>query len=123
MEYNNLEEFNWHDCPLYSIKFDENIIFDIDYILKWELQPDSSFKYLIAPARLTFYEVSHFEISVNTDFVNGFEIHSIVRNFDYLIIELQEGFIKMKSKGFTQELTKEPIWKENQCLTEEERAF
>ncbi|HRG34599.1 MAG: hypothetical protein WBP33_08015 [Saprospiraceae bacterium] len=121
MKYNNIEEFDWHDCPLYSIRFDDNLELDIDYILRWEIQSDSTYKYFIAPANLIFYNVTNIEISIVASFLNGFEIDRIVKEENCWKIELQEGYIKFDSSGFNQILIKDPIWKENQYLSEEER--
>ena len=121
MKYNNIEEFDWHDCPLYSIRFDDNLELDIDYILRWEIQSDSTYKYFIAPANLIFYNVTNIEMSIVASFLNGFEIDRIVKEENCWKIELQEGYIKFDSSGFNQILIKDPIWKENQYLSEEER--
>ncbi|MFZ1516120.1 MAG: hypothetical protein WAT21_12010 [Saprospiraceae bacterium] len=121
MKYNSIEEFDWHDCPLYSIRVDDNLELDIDYILRWEIQSDSTYKYFIAPANLIFYNVTNIEISIAASFLNGFEIDRIVKEENCWKIELQEGYIKFDSSGFNQILIKDPIWKENQYLSEEER--
>lgn len=68
MKYNKFEEFDWHDCPLYSIRFDDNLELNIDYILKWAIQSNSTYKYLIAPANLIFYDVLNMEISIKSSF-------------------------------------------------------
>lgn len=58
MEFMYLEEklknYSWHDCPVYSCKFDDNFSLDIDYILEWKLGEDNKYTYLIAPAILEF---------------------------------------------------------------------
>ena len=121
MKYNKFEEFDWHDCPLYSIRFDDNLELNIDYILKWAIQSNSTYKYLIATANLIFYDVLNMEISIKSSFLNGFEIDRIVNEGNCWVIELQEGYLKFNSSGFNQVLIKDTIWKENQYLSEEER--
>lgn len=116
-----LKEYSWHDCPVYSFKFDDNFSLDIDYILEWKLENDNSYRYLIAPAILEFTEVTALKIDIATDFVNGFEIDEIEYNDDKWLICLQEGEIRFKAKDFTQKIRKEPIWRTNQFLSEIER--
>lgn len=121
----NTNDYNWHDCPLYSLKFDDNLELDLDYIIKWELDSNNnSYKYLIAPAILVFYGVRNFQISVKSSILNGFEINHIIKDSKKTWkIDLQEGEIIFEADGFTQTLTKEPVWSENQYLSEEQRKL
>ncbi|WP_255046944.1 hypothetical protein [Lacihabitans sp. CS3-21] len=120
----NTSDFNWHDCPLYSLKFDDNLELDLDYIIKWELGDNNKYKYLIAPAILVFYEVKNFHISAKSSILNGFEINYIKKDpQNSWKIDLQEGEIIFESEGFTQKLTKKPIWSDNQYLSEKERMI
>jgi len=122
-EYDKIENYNWHDCPLYAVRFDDELQLDIDYIVEWRELRDLSFEFLIAPAKLVFFEVENFEFKVEAELLNGFEINKITQQQDLWTIELQEGLIKFKSKGFKQSLLKEPIWVKNQHLSEEERKI
>lgn len=112
--------YNWHDCTVYSMQFDDNLILDLDYILEWKLK-NNSCEYLIAPALLEFSGVSDFRINVKADILNGFEIDKIIFEENKCKIFLQEGIVEFKADRFYQKLTKEPIWKSNQYLSEEER--
>ncbi|SEL95493.1 hypothetical protein [Parapedobacter koreensis] len=116
-----LKEYSWHDCPVYSFKFDDNFSLDIDYILEWKLEKGNSYKYLIAPASLEFIEVTALKINIETSFVNGFEIDRIEYSNGTWGIYLQEGKIEFKAKDFLQKIRKDPIWKTNQFLSEIER--
>ncbi len=120
-EYDKTEDYNWHDCPLYAVRFDDELELDIDYIVEWRELSDLSFEFLIAPAKLVFFEVENFEIKIEAEFLNGFEINKITQQQDLWIIELQDGFIKFKSRGFKQSLLKDPIWVKNQHLSQAER--
>jgi len=119
----NTGDFSWHDCPLYSLKFDDNLELDLDYIIKWELDDNNNYRYLIAPAILVFYDVRNFQISIKSATLNGFEINYIKKDLqNSWKIDLQEGEINFEAEGFTQKLTKEPIWSENQYLSEKQRV-
>lgn len=116
-----LADFDWHDCTVYALRFDDNLVLDLDYILEWKIENKTRYQYLIAPALLEFTGVSDFKLNIETDILNGFEIDKILLERDTWKILLQEGVIEFKAEGFTQIYTKEPVWKTNQYLSEEER--
>lgn len=120
--FEEFKEFNWHDCPMYSIRFDDELEFNIDYIVDTRLISESKYEYLIAPALLIFYSIENFEINVNADFLNGLEINRIDKNDNSFIIELQEGYIKFNSIGFKQSFLKPPLWVKNLYLSNDERS-
>ncbi len=125
---NNLNEklklYSWHDCPIYSMRFDDILSFDIDYILEWKKDEiELGFQYLIAPAILEFIDVSDLKVMIETDFINGFEINKIEYEDSHWRIELQEGLIEFKAVDFKQTLLKAAIWKTNQYLSEKERMM
>jgi hypothetical protein len=135
------EEMGWHDCQVHSIAFfpDENEIgFDIDYILKW-VKPGSDetyFKFWVSPATLIFHNVN--EVKTELEPTSGLSIDRIVRsdprnpiNFEYLEqkkqewlwnVECMEGEIKMYSIGYSLFLRKPPKLYGKQFLTLAERG-
>jgi len=117
----NFSSYNWHDCPLYAIRFNDNLELDLDYILEWELQRDDTYRFLVVPAELVFFDVKNLSISIEADFVNGFEIYKIIRSENLWTIQLQEGWIKFEASHFKQSHKKKPIWSDNQYLSESER--
>lgn len=119
-----LKSYSWHDCPIYSIRFDDGLSLDIDYILEWKKDEiEFGFQYLIAPAILEFIDVSNLKVMIETEFINGLEINKIEYEDSYWRIELQEGLIEFKAVDFKQTLLKAAIWKTNQYLSEKERML
>ena len=133
-DFDNME---WHDCPIYSVTFSNNneLIFDIDYILKW-IEPNNSdglFSFWIAPATLCFKNVYNLKIESN---IINFIIVTIYRNnpkqpknikyiqndieYDWHI-ETTEGEITFTSVGYNQHTRKHPILTNNQYLGLNER--
>jgi hypothetical protein len=117
----------WHDCSIYAIQLADDILIDIDYILKWVLnEKEQSYQFWVAPATLQFISPCDLEIAVKLDFVNGLEIADIHQTFlgdgmyEYHI-ETQEGDIRFKSKGYKQLIRKAPVLQASQCMTESDR--
>ncbi|MGJ8594234.1 MAG: hypothetical protein ACSHXF_16915 [Aquaticitalea sp.] len=124
----DFDEMGWHDCPIYAVKFDDKVVFDIDYILKWN-EPKvkgMSYTFWISPATLIFENVSLFKMNFMTEFVNGLEIDGItksdVKNSTEWIIETQEGEITIHSKGFKQIIKREPNLQFGLSIPEIERG-
>jgi len=123
----DFKTMGWHDCVIYCIEFSNNVLLDIDYIFKWVLdENDSSYKFWISPATLVFQQARNFKIEIDLDFINGLEIadihQKILDNNEYEYhIEIQEGDIHLIASGYKQYTRKEPIFKNGQFLTEEER--
>ncbi|MEO9022808.1 MAG: hypothetical protein ABI237_18160 [Ginsengibacter sp.] len=130
---NDFEEMNWHDNKIYAISFlkEENqISFDIDYILEWieQKKKKSCFKFLIVPATLVFRNVYEFSMSLS---LVDITIDSIYRNnptkpknaahivdqieYDW-VIETTNGEIVFKSVGYKQYARQKPRLNENQSI-------
>ena len=119
----DFDEMSWHDCPIYSMKFDNEVEFDLDYIMEWIRLPDGDFEYLIAPATLKFIDVTKLVVSIETDFINGLEIVNIERiNHAEWVIELQEGEIRISAPKFEQFLRKSPTRSKRMALSGENRV-
>lgn len=135
------EQMNWHDCRMYGFIFqpnDEwrttNLLFDIDYRLKWVYPAPSEIHYSfwMAPATLVFKEVSGLNIQMdyNNDSTELPEIIKLVLKkkvkeeekwiYEWYM-ELQEGFIAFKSLGFEQIIRQHPVLIQSQILTLEGR--
>lgn len=125
---NDFEKMGWHDCPIYAMKFDDNVSFDLDYLFKWNESENEGMPYTfwISPATLVFDNVTLFKVNFITDFVNGLEIYEIskstVDNTTEWIIETQEGTITIHSDSFRQIIRRKPTLQYNQCLSDEERG-
>ena len=125
---NDFEKMGWHDCPIYAMKFDDNVSFDLDYLFKWN-EPKVEgmpFTFWISPATLIFENVTLFKVNFITDFVNGIEIDKIskstVENTTEWIIETQEGTITIHSDVFKQVIRRKPTLQFSQCLSDEQRG-
>lgn len=124
----DFDVMGWHDCPIYAMKFDGNLSFDLDYLFKWN-EPEVEgmpFTFWISPATLIFEDVTLFKVNFITDFVNGLEIYEIsksaVENTTEWTLETQEGNIIIRSKGFKQVIRRKPTLQFNQCISHEERG-
>lgn len=121
----DFEEMGWHDSKLYAIAFgmkENEIAFDIDYILKW-INPqglENTFKFVVAPATLVFRNV--YDLNINTSLteviIESIERSNPVRpkNANYIKeqleydwrIETTNGEISFKSVGYEQFFRKNP---------------
>lgn len=118
----------WHDCLLYGIRFEDEVIFDLDYILKWVLDDaKKTYSYWVAPATLAFHKVNNLKIKIDIDYINGIEIESIKKekineSETTWQINAQQGQISFVGSGYTQFIRKEPMLTKNQYLTSEQRC-
>jgi len=118
----------WHDCRIYAIQLADDILLDIDYILKWVVdEKEKCYRFWVAPATIRFSSPRNLQISVQVDFVNGLEIADIKQTrvgkgmYDYQI-QTQEGDIRFTAKGFKQHIRKTPVLVKSQCLTDAQRG-
>ena len=135
----DFEKMCWYDCKIHSVAFDEfnyKLLFDIDYIFKWEgPESDGYYRFWISPVTLIFENV--YDIDINLDFGLGTIIENLERtnpskplNSDYIkkdiewewIIETKNGRIGFKSVGYSQYIRKAPVYKMAQEIGFEERG-
>lgn len=141
------EDYSWHDNAIHGFRIVEGpdgcggeLILDIDFIVEW-LPPqgeNNAFGFRIAPAHLTFHDVTDLVISVDyassTAAVQPMTIHEIHRevvtyptgysSFAWKI-EInwpRNSFISFRSPGFTQALKGEPIVSGAQYLSPSQRT-
>jgi hypothetical protein len=91
---NDFEKMSWHDNAIHGFTIREGddgcsgeLDLDIDYILEWLNTENNNFSFRLAPATLTFYEVTDLIISINysaaTAAFQPMAIHeNTQRNFD-----------------------------------------
>lgn len=124
----DFDKMGWHDCPIYGIRFDSEVILDIDYIFKWVLDNESKYySFWISPATLVFPDACNLKINVDLDFINGLEIADLNKcetseKGILWNLETQEGDISLISSGFKQYIRRKPILVKSQCLSEEQRG-
>lgn len=136
LDFDNL---SWHDNIVYGLRLDvgdtsqgdwhHDLIFDIDHIVEWACGVDGSAQFRVAPATLTFHEVTDLRVAV--DFgasdcrmaINEMSIADVSRSpvddkerfpdlpYYRWRIELnlpQGGEIAFGARGFTQDLRAAP---------------
>ena len=125
----DFDKMGWHDCIVYAFRFDNKLIFDIDYLLEWVMPTgdEVNYKFWISPATLIFEDVENVKISIDLPFVNGIEIADLNKETleDGKIkwkMETQEGLIEFISTGYKQFIKGHPILKSGQSLSEDERG-
>lgn len=137
----DFEEMSWHDNHVHGFSLVEGehgsgtVSFDIDYILEWIKSDSGDITFLIAPADLTFHEVTNLVIHIDYDkptaALSPFSLDSIVRIEEQrerytasvwkLNLNWPEGYISFEANGYVQTLKGNAVIKDQQVLREEER--
>ncbi len=127
----------WHDATIHGLAFrpqSYSLVFDLDYILKW-VEPASSeeyFSFWVAPATLTFENVSEVEISLQSDLpqLTLFGIERAdeqpapdgrFKSWRYTL-DGDQGTISFRATAFTQKFRNFPVQTNQQSLSERERG-
>lgn len=124
----DFEKMGWHDNPIWAMSFDDDVKFDLDYLLKWVHPGEGggSYRFWISPATLVFKSPSKLKVEMETDFVNGLEIADILKETidgkTVYIIEAQEGRITIETEEYQQVIRRPPILSISQCLTDMQRG-
>jgi hypothetical protein len=140
----DFEKTHWHDNAIHAFRIVEGgdgcsgeLILDIDFILEWLAPVENAFSFRVAPADLTFHEVTDLVVSINyasaTAATQPMTIYEIRReaitypsghkSFKWNI-EINwppKAFISFQSVGFTQSLRMEPVTSGAQYLLATER--
>ncbi len=139
------EKIHWHDNAIHGLRILEGadecmgeLVLDIDFIVEWLKTGVENLSWQIAPADLTFHEVS--DLIVTIDYAVGsaalqpMMIHEIHRDtfnsptgHSSFIWKIEMNWpansaISFRSTGFTQVLRGEPVISENQWLMPSERT-
>jgi hypothetical protein len=149
----DFDRLSWHDNIVYGIRFDvgdffqgdwhSDLILDIDHIVEWVCSIDGGARFRVAPATLTFHNVTDLRIAI--DFgdsgcrtaINELSIAAITREpledkerfpdqpYHLWRMELnlpQGGEITFGASGFTQTLRAEPVLLDAQRLSAADRT-
>ena len=134
--------WRWHDNVVYGLSFElgepeagdwrSDLVLDIDHIVEWLCGAPGEVRFRVAPARLTFHDVTDFAIAVDQGDSGGrtalfeWSIDRVARQrldrpADYWrwTIQLHSppgGTLAFCASGFTQEQTAEPVLLEEQRL-------
>lgn len=140
----DFESLYWHDIHIYGFHFDSfipeegvtDLIFDIDYILKWE-SVNNELLFTVCRATLRFHKV--FGMRFMLDYATPsagmcpFSIDGIEREFlkhstDFnsfhwsIKVNWPQGYIEFDSSGFTQTLIGMPVVQSSQSLSSKHRT-
>lgn len=132
----DFENLSWHDNPVHGVAIREGeyglgtLVLDIDYIVEWRCGEDRTCSFLLAPADLSFEEVSDLVIGVDgrgismgplsigeirreaTDQTQSFGRHRWI-----IVFNFPPGEISFMGAGFVQELRAAPIESSGQALS------
>jgi hypothetical protein len=138
----HFNDLSWHDNRVHSITIREGehgsgeFTLDIDFILQWLYAPDGTCRFHVAPATLTFHDMSHLKIALDYDTPGAgicpFSIAGIDRfvhvypnglhSFRWHIkVNWPQGELGFLASGFTQHLRRPPIETAGQYLSSKER--
>ncbi len=138
----DFEEMSWHDNHVHGLSLAEGehgsgtISFDLDYILEWIKRDSGDIVFRLAPADLTFHEVTNLVVHLDYDkpaaALSPFSLDSIVRieerRASYtasvwkLNLNWPEGYISFEASGYVQTLRGDAVIKDQQVLRGEERC-
>lgn len=131
------DSISWHDDHVYGLEVHEGehgagrLILHLDHILEWLPPIDGAYSFRIAPALLSFNQVSGLRLEIDYLSVSAgmtpFSIGQISREaITYptgynswrwnISINWPEGFITFEAPGFTQRLLAAPVVSSDQIL-------
>jgi hypothetical protein len=137
----DFESMSWHDNHVHGMRilnpyegYDFDLVLDIDHILEW-MKTGKYFKFMVAPATLTFHDVDKLIIDLGLSYKEHLVIDSIEREeitaeygrrFRWRIniqslMGGKKNTIAFNVHGFTQKLTKEPVGPTGGWLEDGER--
>jgi len=143
----DFDELSWHDNHVHGIQVEMDnpdhgtgiLTLDLDHIIEWlpPSAPGVPFQFRVAPARLTFYEISSLRIEIDwaaaTAGMTPFSIGAIARKkLEYgtgytswawtIEVNWPKGAITFDSPRFTQQVTGPVILTDEQCLSPSQRS-
>lgn len=153
----DFERLSWHDDTIYGLRFDigdferndwhSDLVLDLDHIAEWLCDEadggQKSFRFRVAPATLTFHDVTDLKIAIDWgDSGSRTALHEVSidgvtrepvadqkicldRPYYRWRIALnwpQGGEIAFGASGFTQSLRAEPLLRDQQKLSPKDRA-
>ena len=148
----DFDDLCWHDNALYGLRVNvgdrergdwrSDLVLDIDHIVAWLRDADAQIRFRVAPATLTFHDVTDLKIAIDCGdsggqiALNAFSIDAIARErlrdqricldrpyyrWQIALNLPQGGAITFGASGFTQILRAEPVVQDQQQLSPAER--
>jgi len=138
----DFERMSWHDNHVHGFSLTQGeygagtFVLDLDYILEWIKLASGDVGFRIAPATLTFHDVTnlivHLDYATPTAALEPFSLDSIERieeeraRYTAVIWRLKvnwpDGYISFEASGFEQRLKGGPVVSQKQSLTLDERS-
>ena len=149
----DFERMSWHDDTLYGLRFEvgdperntwhSNLVLDLDHIVEWLCVGQGAMRFRVAPAILTFHDVT--DLRIDVDFgdsgsrtaMNELAIDDISRQrvadqkicldrpyyrWRIALTLPRGGAFAFGASGFTQTLRADPVLLDRQRLTPSERV-
>ena len=138
----DFDRLSWHDNHVHGLSISEGqygsgeLTLDLDFILEWSKSESGTVQFIIAPASLTFHEVTDLKLALDYPSVSAaigpFSIAGIERRFETrerytatlwtISINWPKGEISFEATGFSQVLRASPVIKDQQSLTKGKRS-
>jgi hypothetical protein len=138
----DFEDMSWHDNHVHGFQIRSGdygageLDLDLDYIVEWLCAEDGSYEFRLAPATLTFREVTELRIELDYQGVSAglvpFSIDGISREDGVVATESPRrwtvnlnwprGLLAFRASGFTQRLRAPLRVSGEQCLGHAERT-
>ncbi|TFH24223.1 MAG: hypothetical protein E4H03_04175 [Myxococcales bacterium] len=137
----DFDRLSWHDNHVHGLSVSEGqygsgeLALDLDFILEWTKCDSGHVQFRIAPATLTFHEVTNLKLALDYLSVSAsmcpFSIAGIERRLETrdrytatqwtIAVNWPRGEISFEATGFSQVLRASPILKDQQSLTRTQR--
>jgi hypothetical protein len=138
----DFDTLSWHDNHVHGLRISAGqygsgeLVLDLDFIVEWVRSDSGGVQFRIAPAWLTFHEVTN--LNIQLDYRSAiaalcpFSIAAIERRLESrerytatvwkIPVNWPIGEISFEATGFSQILRAPPMVKDQQSLTETERV-
>lgn len=124
----DFETMGWHDATVYSMRLDNNLSLDIDYIFKWN-EPEAEgfqFTFFVAPCTLVFNEVKDFSFDITMSIYQTMQVEDIERtitdNRQHYTIITREANFSFTAAGYSQTVRMCPSFQLHQQMAYDERG-
>jgi hypothetical protein len=148
----DFDDLTWHDNALYGVRLDvgdcargdwhADLLLDIDHIVEWLCGVDRCIRFRVAPATLSFHDVTDLRIAIDCGDSGGqialhaLSIHAITRErirdqkisldrpyyrWRIALNWPQGGMLTFGASGFAQTLRAEPVLLDQQQLSPADR--
>ena len=139
----DFDDLSWHDDHVHALRIIEGehgsgeLVLDLDHIVEWLEPSDGQCRFLLAPATLTFHDITDLRITIDyaspTAAIAPMSIGEIAREplvypnghrtFRWrVLVNWPAGKLTFQSPGFTQVLRAQPVVTEKQRFDPKERA-